>query len=93
MNPIRLVIAEDETVVRQMLARLLGMEEDIKVVGAAPDGETALNVVRHQKPDVLLTDIRMPGQGRHRAHGGAEGGDARGRHRHPDRLPRQCAHL
>jgi RNA polymerase sigma factor (sigma-70 family) len=57
---IRLVIAEDETVVRTMLARLLGMEEDLEVVGAAPDGETALNVVRHQKPDVLLTDIQMP---------------------------------
>jgi DNA-binding NarL/FixJ family response regulator len=57
---IRLVIAEDETVVRTMLARLLGMEEDLEVVGAAPDGDTALNVVRFQKPDVLLTDIQMP---------------------------------
>ena len=62
MDPIRLVVAEDETVVRQMLARLLGMEDDIDVVGSAPDGETALNVVRHQKPDVLLTDIQMPGR-------------------------------
>jgi len=60
MSAIRLVIAEDETVVRTMLARLLEMEDDIEVVGAAPDGETALNIVRHQKPDVLLTDIQMP---------------------------------
>jgi NarL family two-component system response regulator LiaR len=59
---IRLVIAEDETVVRTMLARLLGMEEDLEVVGAAPDGDTALNVVRFQKPDVLLTDLGMPGR-------------------------------
>ncbi|MBW3622390.1 MAG: response regulator transcription factor [Armatimonadetes bacterium] len=57
---IRLVIAEDETVVRTMLARLLAMEDDIEVVGTAPDGETALKVVRHQRPDVLLTDLQMP---------------------------------
>ena len=62
MESIRLVIAEDETVVRTMLARLLDLEEDITVVGAAPDGDTALSVVRHQKPDVLLSDIQMPGQ-------------------------------
>ncbi len=61
MSGIRLVIAEDETVVRTMLARLLALEEDIEVVGAAPDGETALKVCRHQQPDVLLTDIGMPG--------------------------------
>jgi NarL family two-component system response regulator LiaR len=60
MTALRLVIAEDETVVRGMLARLLGMEDDIEVVGQAPDGETALSVVRHQRPDVLLTDIQMP---------------------------------
>jgi DNA-binding NarL/FixJ family response regulator len=60
MSALRLVIAEDETVVRSMLARLLEMEDDIEVVGAAPDGETALSVVRHQKPDALLTDIQMP---------------------------------
>lgn len=61
MSTIRLVIAEDETVVRTMLARLLEMEDDIEVAGTAPDGETALKVVHHQKPDVLLTDIGMPG--------------------------------
>lgn len=60
MTALRLVIAEDETVVRGMLARLLGMEDDIEVVGQAPDGETALSVVRHQRPDILLTDIQMP---------------------------------
>lgn len=59
---IRLVIAEDETVVRTMLARLLAMEDDIEVAGTAPDGETALKVVRHQRPDVLLTDLQMPGK-------------------------------
>jgi DNA-binding NarL/FixJ family response regulator len=56
----RLVIAEDETVTREMLARLLGLEDDIEVVGTAGDGARALSVVRAQAPDVLLTDIGMP---------------------------------
>lgn len=57
---VRLVIAEDETMTREMLARLLALEDDIQVVGTAADGQKALTVVRAQKPDVLLTDINMP---------------------------------
>lgn len=57
---VRLVIAEDETMTREMLARLLALEDDIEVVGTASDGQRALTVVRAQKPDVLLTDIGMP---------------------------------
>jgi DNA-binding NarL/FixJ family response regulator len=57
---VRLVIAEDETMTREMLARLLALEDDIDVVGTAADGQKALTVVRAQKPDVLLTDIGMP---------------------------------
>lgn len=57
---LRLVIAEDETVTREMLARLIGLEDDIEVVGTAADGARALTVVRAQQPDVLLTDIGMP---------------------------------
>jgi DNA-binding NarL/FixJ family response regulator len=57
---IRLVIAEDETMTREMLARLLTLEDDIEVVGTAADGQRALSVIRAQKPDVLLTDIGMP---------------------------------
>ena len=56
----KLVIAEDETMTREMLARLLALEDDIDVVGTASDGVRALSVVRNQKPDVLLTDIGMP---------------------------------
>ena len=61
-NKLRLVIAEDETVTREMLARLLALEDDIEVVGTAKDGNQALSVTRAQVPDVLLTDIGMPGQ-------------------------------
>lgn len=58
---IRLVIAEDETMTREMLARLLSLESDIEVVGTAGDGEKALSIARIQRPDVVLTDIGMPG--------------------------------
>ncbi len=60
LRRVRLVIAEDETITREMLARLLALEDDIEVVGTASDGVKALTVLRHQKPDVLLTDINMP---------------------------------
>ena len=45
---------------REMLARLLSLEDDITVVGTASDGARALSVIRAQKPDVVLTDIGMP---------------------------------
>jgi DNA-binding NarL/FixJ family response regulator len=57
---IRLVIAEDETMLRESLAELMRLEDDIEVVGTASNGEIALSVCRHQKPHVLLTDINMP---------------------------------
>ena len=43
------------------LAALLGLERDIEVVATAPDGENALRLVREHTPDVLVTDIEMPG--------------------------------
>lgn len=58
---IRIVIAEDERLTRDALARLLAMEPDIEVVGQAADGEKALRLVVDRMPDVLLTDIGMPG--------------------------------
>ena len=59
-KPIRLVICEDETMTREMLSRLLALEDDIQVVGTAADGAKALGVIRAQRPDVVLTDIGMP---------------------------------
>jgi len=60
MAKIRLLIAEDETVVRMALARLLAGEEDIEVVGQAPDGEAAVDLARRVKPQVVLMDLSMP---------------------------------
>jgi two-component system response regulator DesR len=58
---IRVVIAEDQHMVLGALAALLQIESDLDVVGQARDGETALGLVRSARPDVLLTDIEMPG--------------------------------
>src|SRR5919106_6157910 len=60
METIRLLIAEDERLTREALARLLDMEEDLEVVGRAPNGRVAMELARQLLPDVLLTDIQMP---------------------------------
>jgi len=60
MARIRLLIAEDETLVRHALAQLLGAEADIEVVGQAPNGEAAVVAAQAQQPDVVLMDINMP---------------------------------
>ncbi len=58
---IRVVLAEDQTLVLGALGTLLALEPDIEVVGSAPDGEEALRLVNALGPDVLITDIEMPG--------------------------------
>lgn len=58
---IRILLAEDQAMVRGALAALLGMESDIEVVGAVADGDTAWNELRRLEPDILVTDIEMPG--------------------------------
>ncbi len=58
---IRVLLAEDQAMLRSALAMLLGMESDIEVVGTAADGEAAWRELQRLKPDVLVTDIEMPG--------------------------------
>lgn len=57
---IRVIIAEDQSMVLGALAALLESEGDIEVVGQARNGMEALKMVRAHKPDLLLTDIEMP---------------------------------
>ena len=58
---IRILLAEDQAMVRGALTALLSLETDIEVLGAAADGETAWRELQRLKPDVLVTDIEMPG--------------------------------
>lgn len=57
----RVLLAEDQAMVRGALSALLGMESDIEVLGSAPDGESAWREIQRLEPDVLVTDIEMPG--------------------------------
>jgi len=58
---IRVVVAEDQGMVLGALAALLALEPDIEVVGRAPDGLAAWALVQRERPEVLLSDIEMPG--------------------------------
>ncbi len=58
---IRVLLAEDQAMVRGALTALLGMESDIEVVGSAADGEAAWRELQRLTPDLLVPDIEMPG--------------------------------
>lgn len=60
-TPIRVVVAEDHPAVRSGLVALLDSAPDITVVAEAADGDAALAAARAHRPDVVLTDVRMPG--------------------------------
>jgi len=57
---ITVVLAEDETLIRQALTSLLSLEDDIEVVATAASGGEALDTIRHHRPDVALLDLQMP---------------------------------
>jgi DNA-binding NarL/FixJ family response regulator len=58
---IRVVLADDQALVRAGFRALLDAQHDIEVVGEAPDGEEAVRLAVRERPDVVLMDIRMPG--------------------------------
>jgi DNA-binding NarL/FixJ family response regulator len=58
---IRVVVADDQELVRSGLAMILNAQPDIEVVGEAADGRRAVDLARRLRPDVCLFDIRMPG--------------------------------
>lgn len=57
----RVIIVDDHTVMRQGLVMLLQTVADIEVIGAAPDGQTAIDMTKDLKPDVVVMDASMPG--------------------------------
>jgi len=58
---IRVLLADDQALIRAGFAALVGSADDMEVVGEAVDGEDALRQARELRPDVVLMDIRMPG--------------------------------
>jgi two-component system NarL family response regulator len=62
-QPIRLLVADDHPTFRMGLVGLIENQPDMKVVAEAGDGHTALELFRQKVPDVVLMDLRMPGQG------------------------------
>ncbi len=59
-KPIRILLADDHTIVRQGLARLLEEQRDLKIVGEATNGQIAIEKAERLKPDILIMDIAMP---------------------------------
>lgn len=57
---IRVIIADDHTLVRETLGRLLNEQDDIEVVGEAANGEAALEMAMQLRPDIVVMDVSMP---------------------------------
>ena len=62
MKKIRLLVVDDETVTREGLAAILANYADIEVIGQASDGIRAMEIIKKEKPDVVLLDMKMPNQ-------------------------------
>lgn len=58
---IRVIIADDQELVRAGFAMVIGSQQDMQVVGQARDGADAVRLTEHLRPDVVLMDVRMPG--------------------------------
>jgi DNA-binding NarL/FixJ family response regulator len=60
MKPIHILIAEDQTLMRQGLKTVLDLEPGMRVVGEAEDGQAAVKLALHLRPDIILMDVQMP---------------------------------
>jgi len=57
---IKVLLADDQALIRQAFAALLGLEHDLEVVGQASDGAEAIRLAAEQRPDVIVMDVQMP---------------------------------
>lgn len=57
----RVLIVDDEPLIRNGFRFVLAVDHEIEVIGEAPDGASAIDMVRRHRPDVVLMDVRMPG--------------------------------
>jgi NarL family two-component system response regulator LiaR len=62
MDKIRILVVEDESVVREGIVAILSLQSTLEVIGEASDGVEAVEVARKTKPDVILLDMAMPNQ-------------------------------
>ncbi|MEZ5728179.1 MAG: response regulator transcription factor [Burkholderiaceae bacterium] len=62
-SEIRLLVVDDQPLIRRGLAMMLGAEQDVTVVGQAGDGREAIDAALAHRPDVVVMDLRMPGVG------------------------------
>jgi DNA-binding NarL/FixJ family response regulator len=60
MKPIRILLVEDQTLMRQGLRTLLELEPGLKVIGEAPDGQAGVKMALQERPDIILMDVQMP---------------------------------
>lgn len=60
MNKIKILLVDDQELIRESLNIVLGMEEDFELVGMAANGQEAIKLCEQHKPDVVLMDINMP---------------------------------
>jgi len=58
--PIRVLVADDHSIVRKGLRAFLSLQRDLEIIGEAADGEEAVRMAQQLKPDVVLMDIKMP---------------------------------
>ncbi|HTB63623.1 MAG TPA: response regulator transcription factor [Opitutales bacterium] len=60
MKPLRILLAEDQTLMRQGLKTILEIEPEFRVAGEAEDGDTAIKLALRLRPDIILMDVQMP---------------------------------